>query len=122
NGVPVATYATAIRQGAKVNGTPLGVLGIFFDWASQAAGVVNGVRLEENEKARTKCMILDDAGRVIACNHPEFLNQTVRISTGGKRMGTYSQADGTLVGFALTPGYETYKGLGWYGVLTQSAG
>jgi hypothetical protein len=23
------------------------------------------------------------------------------------------------VGFALTPGYETYRGLGWYGVVEQ---
>ncbi len=25
-----------------------------------------------------------------------------------------------MVGFALTPGYETYKGLGWYGVILQA--
>ena len=24
-----------------------------------------------------------------------------------------------LVAFALTPGYETYKGLGWYGCIQQ---
>jgi hypothetical protein len=24
-----------------------------------------------------------------------------------------------MIGFCLTPGYETYQGLGWYGVLVQ---
>jgi hypothetical protein len=24
-----------------------------------------------------------------------------------------------MVGFSLTPGYETYAGLGWYGVIVQ---
>ncbi|MBW8860732.1 MAG: chemotaxis protein, partial [Caulobacter sp.] len=28
---------------------------------------------------------------------------------------------GTLVAFHATPGYETYRGLGWYGCLVQTA-
>ena len=36
NGAHVATYATAIRENANKHGKPLGVLGIFFDWARQA--------------------------------------------------------------------------------------
>lgn len=34
-------------------------------------------------------------------------------------MSSYTNKNGQLIGFALTPGYETYKGLGWYGVLIQ---
>jgi len=34
-------------------------------------------------------------------------------------MGTYGAPDGTVVGYAATPGYETYRGLGWYGCLVQ---
>jgi hypothetical protein len=34
-------------------------------------------------------------------------------------MGNYADNHGSVVGFALTPGYETYKGLGWYGVVEQ---
>ena len=32
----VATYAAAIRAGGEVDGKPVGVLGIFFDWKPQA--------------------------------------------------------------------------------------
>ena len=35
-------------------------------------------------------------------------------------MGTYEDKNGNIVGFALTPGYETYQGLGWYGALFQN--
>jgi hypothetical protein len=34
-------------------------------------------------------------------------------------MGNYRDETGSLIGFALTPGYETYRGLGWYGVIIQ---
>jgi hypothetical protein len=33
--------------------------------------------------------------------------------------GYYSDSTGSQIGYALTPGYETYQGLGWYGVLIQ---
>lgn len=33
-------------------------------------------------------------------------------------MGSYA-AQGVTVGYALTPGYETYEGLGWYGCIVQ---
>jgi hypothetical protein len=33
-------------------------------------------------------------------------------------MGTY-RFKRSAGGFVLTPGYETYEGLGWYGVLVQ---
>ena len=35
-------------------------------------------------------------------------------------MGSYADGDRTI-GYALTPGYETYAGLGWYGCLVQTA-
>ena len=44
----------------------------------------------------------------------EQLADDVRRSTeGGVKM--------VELRFALTPGYETYKGLGWYGVLLQES-
>jgi hypothetical protein len=32
----------------------------------------------------------------------------------------YYGADNRLVCYALTPGYETYRGLGWYGCIESS--
>lgn len=120
---PVATYATAIRGGGADNGKPLGVLGIFFDWEPQAGAVVNGVRLteEERQNSRTKCLIVDSNFRVIASSDRHYLEMgRFALKTGGKDMGYYQMEDGTMVAFALTPGYETYKGLGWYGMIVQT--
>ena len=42
-----------------------------------------------------------------------------RTSDDASASGFYNAGDHHLVGYALTPGYETYEGLGWYGVVQQ---
>lgn len=115
----VATYATAIRKGGANTGRVVGVLGIFFDWEKQSQAVVNSVRLTADERPRTRCMIIDARHRILASTQRDEVFNTYRIETGGEKIGSYVDGGGNLVGFALTPGYETYKGLGWYGVIGQ---
>ncbi|HEY4031226.1 MAG TPA: methyl-accepting chemotaxis protein [Caulobacteraceae bacterium] len=120
-GAAVATYATAIRQGARNEGQPLGVLGIFFDWRPQAEAVVTGVSLSEEERRTTRVMLLDARCRVIASSDGRgLLQETYPLETQGSSRGHYA-ANGALTAFALTPGYETYEGLGWYGVIESRA-
>jgi len=119
---PVATFATAIRRNGASDGEILGALAIHFDWAAQSAAVVKSVRLLAHERARTRCLIVDSAGRIIAASDDSgALAETFRLETKGERTGAYALADGTTVAFAATPGYETYPGLGWYGVIVQRA-
>ena len=119
NGAPVATYAAAIREGGRANGKALGVLGIHFDWAPQAQAVVDGVRLTAEEKGRSRVMLLDKAGRVLAASDGQgVLSETFPVQGFGADMGSYARDDLT-VGYAATPGYETYRGLGWFGCITQ---
>jgi hypothetical protein len=118
-GRTVATYAAAIRQGGEVQGRPIGVLGIFFDWSTQAQVVVDGVRLSPEERAATRAVIVDSRHRVLASSdRMGVLKEVLPFDPQGK-IGHHQADDGTVTGFALTPGYETYKGLGWYGVLVQ---
>ncbi len=120
-GAQVATYATAVRAGGKANGKALGALGIFFDWQPQAAAVVKGVRLSDDERGRSRCLLLDAKHRVIAASDGMgILGETFPLQARGGRDGHYLTKDGTMVGYALTPGYETYRGLGWYGAIVQS--
>lgn len=119
-GMKVATYSTAIREGGETKGAPIGALGIFFDWQAQSQDVVDKVRLTEAEKKITKCLILDSQHRVIASSEVGDAMESYALETMGKPMGSYLDRGGKLVGFSLTPGYETYKGLGWYGVLLQA--
>jgi hypothetical protein len=121
NGAPVATYATAIRARGEAKGKILGVLGIHFDWRPQAQAVVDGVRLTEGERARSRVLILDASHRVLAASDGKgVLTEKIALDVSAGPMGCYT-ADGRTVGYALTPGYETYKGLGWYGCVQQVA-
>ncbi len=121
NGALVATYSAAIREDAAKHGKVLGVLGIHFDWGPQAETIVKGVRLTPDEASRTRVMLLDADFRVIAASDGRgILTERVPVVTHGQKMGAYVDGAGCTVSFAATPGYETYRGLGWYGCLMQN--
>lgn len=116
----VATYATAIREGGETEGKVIGALGIFFDWEAQAQAIVEGVRLAPEDKARSRCLLIDRNQRVIAASDGVgVLSEIFPLKTGKGERGFYTDVVGNVVGYALTPGYETYRGLGWYGVIVQ---
>lgn len=115
-----ATYATAVRERGMAEGRPIGALGIFFDWSPQAQTVVENVRLTEQERSVTRCLLIDQNHRVIAASdHAGILEETFPLDTGRNDSGSVVDDKGRIVGYALTPGYETYRGLGWYGVVIQ---
>ncbi|MGY1748568.1 cache domain-containing protein [Modestobacter sp. SYSU DS0511] len=118
-GSAVATYATAVRRDGETDGEVIGALGVFFDWAPQTRAILDGLRLADDERARTRSLLLDADGRVLAASDgQDVLTERVELRTQGAASGSYP--DGTrTVGFARTPGYETYEGLGWYGCLVQ---
>ncbi len=114
DGRQVATYAAPIPGD---DGRIGGVIGIFFDWEKQSQTVVDGVRLSPDERVRTRCLIVDAGMRVIAASDRKgLLSERLPLATNQRAMGS-ERRDGRLIGFARTPGYETYRGLGWYGVL-----
>jgi hypothetical protein len=117
---PVATYAAAIRENAAANGKPIGVLGIHFDWGPQSQAVVKGVRLTEEEWARSRVLILDRSFKILAASDGlGVLKDRLELQPSRGSMGTYTDAQGAVIGYAATPGYETYRGLGWYGCIVQ---
>ena len=120
---PAATYSTAVRAGGRVDGEVTGVIAVHFDWGPQAQTVVDGVRLTPEERERTRVLLLDASHRVIAASDRRgLLAETFPLQTHGKSRGTYQDESGNRVSFALTPGYETYRGLGWYGcILSRTA-
>ncbi len=114
-GAQVATYSTAVRADGRTQGPVIGALGIFFDWQPQAAAVLDGIGLSPVERATSRLMLLDAAHRIIASSDGKgACTETFPIRTSGRKSGYYPQGD-HLIAFAETPGYETYRGLGWYG-------
>jgi hypothetical protein len=50
-----------------------------------------------------------------------LLTERVPLALEGQRSGFYHDRSGALIAFHATPGYETYKGLGWFGVIIGAA-
>ena len=118
----VATYATAVRRAGRADGEIIGVLGIFFDWRPQAQAVVQSVRLADAERDLTQCLLVDRTGRVLAASNGRgLLTETLNFGPS-KAHGYHRLPNGAMCGYALTPGYETYPGMGWYGVIVQEMG
>jgi hypothetical protein len=118
----VATYCASVRAGGKSNGQPIGVLAIHFDWEPQARAIVQGVRVGTGDRARV--LLVDSRFRVIAASDGQgILSEKLQLSRdAGRSSGCYQDRSGGLVAYHATPGYETYKGLGWFGVIQCAAG
>jgi len=116
-GAQVATYVASVREGGAAHGKPLGFLAIHFDWEPQARSVVEGVRLTADEAAQSRVLLLDADHRVIAGTRGAALGEAVPLATGGRASGLYADNSGRLIAFHRTPGYETYRGMGWFGVI-----
>ncbi|WP_407160363.1 methyl-accepting chemotaxis protein [Bradyrhizobium sp. STM 3557] len=114
----VATYCASVRERGKANGRPLGVLAIHFDWEAQARAIVQGVRVSAADKARV--LLVDSSFRVIAASDGQgILSERLPLKLEGKPSGFYHDASKRMIAFHATPGYETYRGLGWYGVIVS---
>ena len=114
-GAQVATYATAIRAGGATEGKPVGVLGIFFDWQPQARAIVEGISLTAEERETSTVMLLDSKCRVIASTDPGAFGRTYPLKATAE--WGHAVGDNRIIAWGLTPGYETYRGLGWYGCI-----
>jgi hypothetical protein len=114
---PVASYCASVREGGNASGKPLGVLAIHFDWETQARSIVEGVRVDD-DKARV--LLVDSKFRVIASSDGQaLLTEHLPLTQKGGKSGVYKDTSGLQVAFHLTPGHETYKGLGWFGVIVR---
>jgi len=120
DGGQALTYCASVRESGEANGKPLGILAIHFDWEPQARAIVEGVRVSDAERDTTRVMLIDADNPVIASSDGSgILSKRLSLQTSDGRSGHYRDSDGTTIAFHATPGYETYAGLGWYGVIAQ---
>lgn len=99
----------------------IGAIGIFFDWKNQADSVLKGVRLSEDERSRSRLMLIDDSHRIIASSDTQnHLGERIELQVKAGHSGGYSILSKNLIqGYSVTPGFETYPGMGWLGVIEQ---
>ncbi|SCM67976.1 methyl-accepting chemotaxis protein [Donghicola eburneus] len=122
-GQQTLTYATLIRENGDAHGKPIGIMATCFDWASQARSVVQGVRLDQRMiDAGVRVLILDRNNRVIASSDEEgILLETFPLRRNPAQTAGYYVENHQIIGFHDTPGFETYPGLGWKGVVIQNS-
>lgn len=68
---------------------------------------------------RGRALILDSNHRVIAASDVQGLHSEVmNLPALKESIRQLRSRDGTLLGCVKPPGYETYRGMGWTGVIT----
>jgi hypothetical protein len=116
---PVLTYAAAVRAEGKFDGPAIGVLAVHFDWERQAQSVVSPETAGANAD-KSRVMIADRDGRVLAASNGQgVLSEILPLSRLSPDHGVMSAEDGKEYAFQRTQGFETYEGLGWFGVIER---
>lgn len=122
---PALVYSCSVREGGKANGKTLGVLGIVFRWEALAQTILAQVPLSETERKRTRCVIVDNQGRLLADSWGRHLQETLSVSDMQKHFAEKKnfatiKYDGRTccLAHALAPGFETYS-TGWHSVIIQ---
>lgn len=113
----VMSFAAPIISG----GQTAGVLVTHFDWQDQAASVLASVRIGEEEMRRSRLLLLDADQLILASSDGRGALEE-RLSLSLTEMeASHAGADGSLAGYARSQGFETWRGLGWYGCILQDA-
>jgi hypothetical protein len=121
-------YSCTVREGGRVNGKPLGVLGIVFAWEALGQTVVRRTPLSAAEWARTRACIVDGDGRVLADSADKRVGQTLAFDgletlLQQPRGAISSRLEGkhVRIAHAASPGFETYC-TGWHSLLIRDIG
>ncbi|MFS2161695.1 methyl-accepting chemotaxis protein [Pseudomonas sp. Pseusp122] len=121
NNAQTCAFSAGVRSSENRLSPVIGVIGIFFDWQNQAASVINGVRLTDEERSRSRVMMVDANHKIIASSDADsHLGESIQLQLkNGQQSGYSTLQDNVIQGYSLTPGFETYKGMGWLGVIEQ---
>ncbi|HIJ63762.1 MAG TPA: chemotaxis protein [Rhodospirillaceae bacterium] len=112
----VLTVAAPVQAGGKT----VGVVAVHYNWQDQAQIVVDGIQVDDDEAARTHCLLLDEDCRIIAASDKRgVLVHSLPLEAQNKTKDSYVKQDGRLVGFVRGEGYESFRGFGWFGVIIQ---
>jgi hypothetical protein len=125
SGERILAYSCGVRENGEENGRLLGVLGILFKWNALGQSIVDNLPLNEQEKECTRCVVVDDAGFILAgtergkIGHRLELPSLVEILK--KTKGHYldkSTNQNLCIAYAKAPGFETYT-TGWHSIIMQ---
>ena len=120
------TYSCKIHEGGNIQNRVIGVLGAVFKWREFAQRIVNETPLSVEEKAKTRVLICDGEGNIIADTKERILQQNMKFKGREelfkKEKGfkpVEKNGNKKLVCHALSPGFEGYKSENWHSLILQ---
>jgi len=122
---PALVYSAAVRRDGQCDGQTTGVLGVIFNWEALAQTIVKNVPIPEQEREETRCMIVDNGGRILADSQGEHLVATLPkniLEAAGANLKGFQklsiEGKSYCLGFAKSIGFETYA-TGWSSLILQ---
>lgn len=119
-------YSCKIHQDGNPENRVIGVLGAVFKWKEFAQKIVNETPLSPEEKTKTRVLICDGEGNILADTKERILAQKIKFN--GKDE-LFQKEKGfavvekneikKLVCHALSPGFEGYKSKNWHSLIIQ---
>jgi hypothetical protein len=117
-------YSCGVREGGQPRGKLVGVLAVVFRWDALGQQIVERSQQSASADGPTRVVITDAEGLILADTERRFA-QPLQLHERGRLYSTPRNhailaEDGqrTLVGHALSPGFETYA-TGWHAVVIQ---
>jgi hypothetical protein len=118
-------YAGGVRRDGARNGEAIGVLGVLFDWDTEAQKILRTCLPRDRDgKVIPGCVAFYTArdGRIIESSDAAFATGTttelpaavIALAAGGSATGVLTHGGRRyLIGSCRTKGYREYQGLGW---------
>ena len=123
------TYSCKVHEDADPEKPVIGVLGAVFKWREFAQRIVNETKLTEDEKGKTRVLICDDQGNILADTKEKILKENFsfvgRKKLFEKNIGFISQVRNKhiqLISHALSPGFEGYCSTEWHSIIILDTG
>lgn len=122
----VMVYSCKIHEDADPNKKVIGVLGAIFKWREFAQRIVNETALNDEEKSKSRVVICDEIGNILADSKERILQDKINFN---RQHEIFSKKNGfmvvennqrlQLVSHALSPGFQEYKSEGWHSLIIR---
>lgn len=122
-------FSCKVHEDGNPNNQFIGVLAAIFKWREFSQRIVNETALTEEDRSKTRVLLCDDVGNVLADSKEKILQEKINFIG---RNDLFKKDKGFLVekktdriqliSHALSPGYEGYQSTKWHSLIIQELG
>jgi len=119
-------FSCKVHEGGDPQRKVIGVLAAVFKWREFAQRIVNETALTEEEKSKTRVLLCDDSGNILADTKEKILQERLNFK---EKIDLFKKEKGftvekkkdklQLISHALSPGFEGYTSTEWHSLIIQ---